>query len=84
MLVEKRQFDDWFRTENQFTDRTHKYQLTIAAQVRGATNRILKNVSNRILEWDLIGWSKERKENQNYLRTIMVQVWSQSELSMQL
>ncbi|CCO32865.1 hypothetical protein BN14_06928 [Rhizoctonia solani AG-1 IB] len=84
MLVEKRQFDDWFRSENKFTDRTNKYQLTIAAQVRGVTNRILKNVSTQIQEWDLLGWSKEYKGDHNYLRTIVVQVWSQSELSMRL
>jgi hypothetical protein len=84
MLVEKRQFDDWFRSENKFTDRTNKYQLTIAAQVRGVTNRILKNVSTQIQEWDLLGWSKEYKGDNNYLRTIVVQVWSQSELSMRL
>ncbi|CAE6507582.1 unnamed protein product [Rhizoctonia solani] len=84
MLVEKRQFDDWFRTENKFTDRTNKYQLTIAAQVRGVTNKILKNASNQIQEWDILGWSKEYKGDNNYLRAIMVQVWSQSELSMRL
>ncbi|KAF8750624.1 hypothetical protein RHS01_09043 [Rhizoctonia solani] len=84
MLVEKRQFDDWFRYENKYTDRANKYQLAIAAQVRGVTNRILKNVSAQIQEWDLLGWSKEYKGDNNYLRTIVVQVWSQSELSMRL
>ncbi|KAG8702591.1 hypothetical protein FRC12_004250 [Ceratobasidium sp. 428] len=84
LLIEKRQFDEWFRTENRFTDRNNKHQLIVAAQVRDIASKVLKHASARVEEWDLIGWSREGSDPGPFLRTIVVQVWSQSELSMKL
>ncbi|QRV82946.1 hypothetical protein RhiJN_25152 [Ceratobasidium sp. AG-Ba] len=84
LLVEKRQFDEWFRKENRFTDRTHKGQLVIASQVRDVAAKVLQHASNRIEEWELLGWSREGNDPGPFLRTIMVQVWSLTEVSMKL